>query len=100
MRGMGFSKPGLDCNIPVVPTVDIYADGVKLIVPESPIFTSQTNAYMECNRYQVYGKLTDTSKLEVKASDPSVQVKIGKINDGRATITCTYKGVNKIFLIN
>ena len=100
MRGMGFSKPGLDCNIPVVPTVDIYADGVKLIVPESPIFTSQTNAYMECNRYQVYGKLTDTSKIEVKASDPSVQVKIGKINDGRATITCTYKGVNKIFLIN
>jgi hypothetical protein len=100
MRGMGFSKPGLDCNIPVVPTVDIYADGVKLIAPESPIFTSQTNAYMECNRYQVYGKLTDTSKLEVKASDPSVQVKIGKSNDGRATITCTYKGVNKIFLIN
>ena len=100
MRGMGFSKPGLDCNIPVVPTVDIYADGVKLAIPAKPIYTTQTNAYMECNRYQVYGKLTDTSKLEVKASDPSVQVKIGKINDGRATITCTYKGVNKIFLIN
>lgn len=100
MRGMGFSKPGLDCNIPVVPTVDIYADGVKLAIPAKPIYTTQTNAYMECNRYQVYGKLIDTSKLEVKASDPSVQVKIGKINDGRATITCTYKGVNKIFLIN
>ena len=100
MRGMGFSKPGLDCNIPAVPTVDIYADGVKLAIPAKPIYTTQTNAYMECNRYQVYGKLTDTSKLEVKASDPSVQVKIGKINDGRATITCTYKGVNKIFLIN
>jgi hypothetical protein len=55
---------------------------------------------MECNRYQVYGKLTDSSKLEVKASDPAVQVKVGKINDGRATITCTYKGVDKIFLIN
>ena len=100
MRGVGFSKPGLDCNIPTVPTVDIYADGVKLAIPAKPIYTTQTNAYMECNRYQVYGKLTDSSKLEVKASDPAVQVKVGKINDGRATITCTYKGVDKIFLIN
>ena len=100
MRGMGFSKTGVECNIPKVPTVEIFADGTKLAIPEGPIFTSQTNSYMECNRYQVYGKITDSSKLEVKASDPSVEVKIGKINDGRATITCSYKGVKKIFLIN
>ena len=81
-------------------SVDIYADGVKLIVPESPIFTSQTNAYMECNRYQVYGKLDKSSTLKATANDPAVKFEISSIVDGRATIKATYNGKTKIYLIN
>lgn len=100
LSGIGFSKSGIECNEPTVPTVEIIADGVKLTIPKHPVYSTQLNGYTECNRYQVYGKITDASKIEVKPSSSSIKVQIGKITDGRATITCDYNGVKKIFLIN
>jgi hypothetical protein len=29
-----------------------------------------------------------------------VNIKVGKITDGRATVTCEYRGQKKIYLIN
>ena len=40
------------------------------------------------------------STLEVKASDPGVQIQVSPLVEGRATVTCTYKGLQKIYLIN
>jgi hypothetical protein len=31
---------------------------------------------------------------------PGVEIKIGKIVDGRATVRCIYNGKEKVFLIN
>lgn len=100
IEGMGFSKNGTSIEVPKVPTVDILVDGKKLIMPANPIFSSQQNGYTEVNRYQVYGKLSGNSKITVKPSNPSIKAKVGKIADGRATVTCTWNGVDKIFLIN
>jgi hypothetical protein len=44
--------------------------------------------------------MTDTSVLEVKASDPAVKIEVSKIVEGRAVVKCTYNGLQKIYLVN
>ena len=44
--------------------------------------------------------MTDSSVIKATATSPEVCFKIGKIADGRATVTCTYRGQKKIYLIN
>jgi len=100
IHGIGFSKDGKECKAPVVPTVQITVDGTPLVMPTAAMFSTNANGYTMVNNYQVYGKLNDNSKIEVNASDPAVQITIGKIADGRAKVKCTYNGVDKNFLIN
>lgn len=101
MLGLSFSKG--DSNIPQaapVPQITIMADGHRLSIPETPIRFTNLNGYAEANRYQVYGRLNAESKLTATSNIPGVDIKVSPIVDGRATITCTYQGQKKIFLIN
>ena len=100
LHGIGFSKAGTTCERPAVPIITITADGNKLNIPDTPVFCSNANGLTETNRYQVYGPLKAGTVLKATSSDPSVQIEVGKITDGRATIRCTYNGLTKIFLIN
>ena len=101
MHGMSFSKAGTNAPAaPQVPQVTINVDGQNLVMPQAPILSTNQNGYTQTNHYQVYGRLTPNSKINVQSSDPSVKVKVGNIVDGRATVTCTYNGVDKVFLIN
>ena len=83
-----------------VPQVKIEVDGVNLSIPQQPLFFTNQNGYSETNHYQVYGKMDNNSTIKVTCSNPNVKVETGKIADGRATVTCTYNGVKKVFLIN
>ena len=58
------------------------------------------NGYMMDNHYQVYAPLCAKTKLEAKANNSEVKVEISPIVEGRATVTATYKGQKKIFMIN
>ena len=69
-------------------------------MPATPIRCSNANGLTDQIRYQVYGPVQDGSKLEVKASDPSVKIRVSPIVEGRATVTCSYRGLEKIYLIN
>lgn len=100
LHGIGFSKTGTTCEPPVVPQVTITVDGRKLAIPDTPVRGSNANGYTDLTRYQVYAPMTDASRIEVTASDPAVKVEVGRIADGRATVKCTYQGMDKIFLIN
>ena len=100
LHGIGFAKASKPFQVPIVPQVAIEADGKRLQLPERPLFTSNTNGYTEVTNYQVYAPLKAGSKLTVSASDPSVQVKVSDINEGRATVKATYKGKTKTYLIN
>lgn len=100
MHGIGFSKDGYQCEPNVVPTVAINVDGYNLTIPTTPIHSTNQNGYTEQNHYQVYGRLLPNSQIKVTASNPEVKCEVGKINDGRAVVTCTYKGYKKIYLIN
>lgn len=100
LHGIGFSKAGETFEAPRVPEIIITADGNRLQVPVEPIYFTNFNGYTEANHYQVYGPLTDKSELKVESTVPGVEIKIGKIVDGRATVRCTYNGKEKVFLIN
>ena len=100
LHGISFAKAGESFEAPVVPQVTITADGTKLVIPSTPIRFTNLNGYTDQTRYQVYGKLCDSSKLTATASDPNVKFEISPIVEGRATIKATYNGLTKIFLIN
>ena len=100
LNGIGFSKPGNPCVRPEVPQLEFFADGKQLIVPTTPIRFTNVNGLTDQIRYQVYGPLKDGSKLEVKASNPDVKVEVSPIVEGRATVKCTWNGLQKIYLVN
>ena len=99
LHGIGFSK-GTDFEVPVVPQVTITADGKKLNIPATPIRSTNQNGYTDLIRYQVYGPLKAGTKLAATSDVPGVKFQISPVADGRATIKATYKGKEKIFLIN
>lgn len=98
LHGIGFTKTDI-CPVPLVPEVTIAVDGQKLQLPETPIHSTEANGYTEENRYQTYARMTDSSVISATAS-PDVDINVGKIADGRATVTFTYRGQKKIYLIN
>ena len=100
LHGIGFKKVSEAVSLPVVPQANITVDGQQLIIPDTPIRCSNLNGYTDAIRYQVYGPLKPTSIIKGSASDPSVEVKVSPIVEGRATVTMTYKGLKKIYLIN
>ena len=100
LHGIGFSKGSVPCEKPVVPNVMITADGKALAIPDTPIRCSNANGLTDQIRYQVYGPIGKDTKLEVAASDPGVKVEVSPVVEGRATVTCTYKDLKKIYLIN
>ena len=100
LHGIGFTRGGAKIQVPVVPTVKITIDGRAINIPASPLFATNDNGYTELSHYQAYGPLKANSVIEASASDPAVKFEIGKITDGRATVTATYQGQKKIYLIN
>ena len=99
LHGISFSK-GADFMAPAVPQVTITADGKKLNIPATPIRSTNQNGYTDLIRYQVYGPLKAGTKLAATSDVPGVKFQISPVADGRATIKATYKGKEKIFLIN
>ena len=83
-----------------MPQITIKADGNNLVIPSYPLLSTNQNGYTQTNHYQVYGRLTDNSVITATSSDPTVKVTVGKITDGRATVTAVWNGVEKVFLIN
>ena len=100
LQGIGFSRQGLMCERPIAPTITITVDGQQVNLPQLPVRSTGANGYTEENRYQTFARMTDSSIIKATATSPEVSFKIGKIADGRATVTCTYRGQKKIYLIN
>ena len=102
LHGIGFAKSGVDAQPAFVPEITITADGKRLNIPHLPIRTTNANGYTDLTHYQVYGPLKADSKLEAtcEKAPNAVQFEISPIVNGRATVKATYKGKEKIFLIN
>ena len=84
----------------MVPKVEITVDGQVLRLPDTPVRASNANGYMDVTHYQAYAPIKKGSVIKAKASDPSVKIEISPVVEGRASVKCTYKGQDKIYLIN
>jgi len=100
LHGLGFSSKDVACERVLPPTVKITVDGNDVIMPTTPIRSTNLNGYTDVTRYQCYIPMTDKSTINVQASDPAVTVAVSAIADGRATVRCTYNGQEKVYLIN
>jgi hypothetical protein len=100
LHGIGFKKSTEAASVPVVPQVTITADGQRLNIPDAPIRSTNANGYTDYTHYQVYAPLKPGSRITATASVPGVTVSVSPVTAGRATVRCTYKGKEKIFLIN
>lgn len=101
LHGIGFGKNGANAKPDLVPMVSIIADGQELTIPRAPIRSTNANGYTDLTRYQVYAPLKADSKLEATTTHPKdVHIVVSPVVDGRATVKATYKGKEKIFLIN
>ena len=101
LHGIGFTKTDAK-PVPFVPGVTITVDGQKLNIPAQPIMSTNANGYTECNHYQLYAPLKAGSKVEAtcERAPKAVQFEISPVVAGRATVKATYKGKEKVFLIN
>jgi hypothetical protein len=102
LHGIGFAKDGVGAQPAFVPEVTITVDGKRLNIPHLPVRTTNANGYTDLTHYQVYGPLKADSKLEAtcEKAPNAVHFEISSIVNGRATVKATYKGKEKIFLIN
>ena len=80
----------------------ITVDGQKLNIPAKPIMSTNANGYTECNRYQLNAPMKAGSEVQAtcEKAPEAVAFTISTVVEGRATIKATYKGKEKIFLIN
>ena len=99
LHGIGFAKGDI-AKAPTVPQVTITVDGKEVRLPNTPVRSSNANGYTDYSRYQAYAPLSNKSVVNAKASDPAVKIAVSQIVDGRCTVKCTYKGQDKIYLIN
>ena len=100
LHGIGFTKAGQQLDVPVVPQISITADGQQLSIPATPVRTTNQNGYTDLTRYQVYAPLKSGSQLKAESNVPGVRITVSPVTDGRATIRCTYKGKEKVYLVN
>lgn len=100
LHGLGFSKKGESCQPETIPQVTILVDGRNIHLPSVPEFASNENGYMDASNYQTYAPLGANSVITASASDPSVEIRVGDIVDGRAVVTCVWKGLKKVYKIN
>ena len=100
LHGLGFSRNGGSCEPPVVPQVKITVDGKAVNLPSAPQYATNDNGFMDASSYQAYAPLKANSVIKATATDPAVKIEVGKVTDGRAIVTCTYKGVKKVYKLN
>lgn len=100
LHGIGFSKPGIECNRPEVPVVTITVDGKAIALPSAPMFATNDNGLMDLTHYQAYAPLKENSTIKATAQGGDVKFHVSKIVDGRATVRCEFNGKEKVYLIN
>ena len=99
MHGIGFSSAKVKLERPVPPVLEITMDGKKLELPATPIRSTNQNGICDVFHYEINydGELKD---LRVSCPSKEVVTAIDIQEQGKATVTGTYKGLKKIYQIN
>ncbi|MBO4564187.1 MAG: hypothetical protein J5720_01985 [Bacteroidaceae bacterium] len=99
MHGIGFSSSKVKLERPVPPVLEITMDGKKLDLPATPIRSTNQNGICDVFHYAINydGEL---KALRVSCPSKEVITAIDIQEQGKATVTGTYKGLKKIYQIN
>ena len=100
LHGIGFAKNNDVLSAPKVPQVTITIDGQQVRIPNAPVRSTNANGYTDYTHYQAYAPVKANSVIKATVSDPTVSIQVSPVVEGRATVTCTYNGLKKIYLIN
>ena len=103
--GLGFSSAKKKIVRPIVPSVSIKVNGEAIVVPETPVRSTNANGIVGYDIYQATYKVptsaTATPSVTASSSDPVVKIAITQADSkaGTAVIKCDYKGVVKTYKV-
>lgn len=103
--GLGFSSAKKTIVRPVAPTVSIKVNGEAIVVPETPVRSTNANGITGYDIYQTTYKVptsaTATPSVTASSNDSAVKIAITQADSktGTAVIKCDYNGVVKTYKV-
>jgi len=101
--GLGFSSAKKKIVRPVAPVVTIQVNGEAIVVPETPVRSTNANGIVGYDIYQAAYKVpasaTAAPNVTASASNPAVKIAITQAasKTGTAVVKCDYNGVVKTY---
>lgn len=105
LLGLGFSSAKKKIVRPIAPTVSIKVNGEAIVVPATPVRSTNANGIVGYDLYETTYKVptsaTGTPTVSASASNPAVKVAITQAasKTGTAVVKCDYKGVVKTYKV-
>ena len=103
--GLGFSSKKNKIVRPIAPAVSIKVNGEAIVVPATPVRSTNANGIVGYDLYEAAYKVpssaTGTPTVSASASDPAVKVAITQAasKTGTAVVKCDYNGVVKTYKV-
>ena len=103
--GLGFSSAKKKIVRPIAPSVSIKVNGEAIVVPETPVRSTNANGIVGYDIYQatykVPASVTATPNVTASSSNPAVKIDITQADSktGTALIKCDYKGLVKTYKV-
>ena len=103
LMGLGFSSKDKKIVRPVVPTVSIKVNGKEIVLPETPVRSTNANGIVGYNLYEATYNVPSGSagipSVTASASTPEVKVSIKQASSasGMAVVEFDYKGKVKTY---
>jgi hypothetical protein len=101
--GLGFSSKDKKISRPVVPKVEIAADGKNLELPNTPLRSTNENGILGYDIYEVKYTVPNGTKtvpkISAESSSPDVKISITQAEglNGKAVVKFDFKGVVKTY---
>ena len=102
LQGLGFSK-GKKMKYPAAPTVTISVNGEAVDMPAVPVRSTNANGLVTYDQYEVDYTVpggAEGAKVTAKADNKAVVINVSGPQDGKAIVTCDYKGTVKTYTVN
>jgi len=105
LAGLGFSSAKKKIVRPIAPTVGIKVNGETLVVPTTPLRSTNANGIIGYDiyeaKYKVPATVTATPMVSASASNPAVKVAVTQADSktGTAVVKFNYKGVVKTYKV-
>ena len=103
LKGLGFSRKGLDINYPEPPTVSICVNGRPVELPTTPVRSTNANGLTSYDQYEAIftadANASAQPQVTATSANPEVRTDVKPTAEGQWTVTCTYRGMTKTYTL-